>query len=168
METKYDIEDDDKDLPPAMQISRKWIAKNCGVIDPQFHQEEARLKKYRKAAAQGGHYATMDGRYHTDAPNKTTEQLAEEHAERTWDRRPCRFFMRGYCNKGNMCTMAHRTRDDAWNRDDEEECKYHYRSCNLKPSKARRVDYDVEDPSSSSTGTTNHVIPTFKTTYWRR
>jgi hypothetical protein len=144
VEDKYNIEDDDKDVKPLYQVTRKWLIQNTEQVDTRYNLEANRSRQYETAASQdGGYYNKDDGRYHKDAPKKTVAEMIAQHNFVTANRRPCNYFLRGYCNKHYKCTMAHINRDELHARDEQEELLTYQRSmretaCDVGPLPLRK------------------------------
>ncbi len=128
VEEKYNIQDD-VEVEPNIQVSERWVARNRNQHDSKFSQEASRWKSQKGKSNKGdGHFSKLDGRYHVDPPHVDEANQMLDHMNRTEGRRPCKYYKRGYCNQGYLCTMAHLTQETINDKAAEAEFSIHKKS----------------------------------------
>ena len=116
VEIEYSDADDEPvedDLPleaVVLRPSRRWAEKHMKTHD-EWNQELLSNEATRQRVQEGeGEFSEGDGRFRLIPKSTKLQQLdLDKHADRTVNRRTCRFFFRarGYCKYGAWCTLSH-------------------------------------------------------------
>ena len=109
-----------------MRLSRSWVKKYATMEDKDSEWSQERIQESRdrnRADIGEGTYSSQDGRFHIRKSDEAA--LKKRHQERTEKRNVCKFWLRGWCNKGYACTLRHgdRVPRRAWYNDQDDEAK---------------------------------------------